>query len=197
MKDYSEKELDKISDAISAWRDEFETNTNFKALTDTQKEDSRFITDMFATCMYNYEGVGPSQWDEDSLTSCCLNILPGKISAGEQFYKNVEPVLSQFFIFLDQKTVICNSMNLSKCLKRISRDMIEAAADPSNWGSAKTFAMSAINAGVDLSDDDAVNKYMKGYNQQITAVKTTNYPRIGRNDPCMCGSGKKFKNCCV
>ncbi|MGH7271990.1 MAG: SEC-C metal-binding domain-containing protein [Polyangiaceae bacterium] len=22
-------------------------------------------------------------------------------------------------------------------------------------------------------------------------------PKIGRNDPCPCGSGKKFKKCCV
>jgi SWIM/SEC-C metal-binding protein len=22
-------------------------------------------------------------------------------------------------------------------------------------------------------------------------------PRIGRNDPCFCGSGKKFKRCCI
>jgi len=21
-------------------------------------------------------------------------------------------------------------------------------------------------------------------------------PKIGRNDPCSCGSGKKYKNCC-
>ena len=21
-------------------------------------------------------------------------------------------------------------------------------------------------------------------------------PKVGRNDPCPCGSGKKFKNCC-
>ncbi|MFN5533520.1 MAG: SEC-C metal-binding domain-containing protein, partial [Planctomycetaceae bacterium] len=21
--------------------------------------------------------------------------------------------------------------------------------------------------------------------------------RVGRNDPCPCGSGKKFKNCCM
>lgn len=24
-----------------------------------------------------------------------------------------------------------------------------------------------------------------------------NEPKIGRNDPCLCGSGKKFKKCCV
>jgi len=176
--------------------DEFELSTNFKSLKDTQKKDSRYIADFFATCMYNYEGASPSQWDEDSLTSCCLDVLPKKISEEEQFFKNVEPVLSQFFIFLSKKNVISNGMELSECLKRISKDMIKAAADPSNWGSAKTFVMSAINAGVDLSDKDALEKYMKEYNQQITAIRTTNYPRIGRNDPCICGSGKKFKKCC-
>ena len=181
---------------VSCWMDEFELSTNFKSLTASQKEDSRSIADFFATCMYNYEGVGPSGWDQNSLTSCCLNILPGKISEGEQFFKNVEPVLSQFFIFLGEKNVISNGIKLAECLKRISKDMIKAAADPSNWGSAKTFVMSAINAGVDLSNEDALDKYMKQYNQQIFAIRTTNYPRIGRNDPCMCGSGKKFKKCC-
>jgi len=23
------------------------------------------------------------------------------------------------------------------------------------------------------------------------------YPKVGRNDPCPCGSGKKFKKCCL
>jgi uncharacterized protein YecA (UPF0149 family) len=31
-----------------------------------------------------------------------------------------------------------------------------------------------------------------------TAVKTIvrDEPKIGRNDPCPCGSGKKYKKCC-
>lgn len=24
-----------------------------------------------------------------------------------------------------------------------------------------------------------------------------NVPKIGRNDPCLCGSGKKYKKCCL
>ena len=24
----------------------------------------------------------------------------------------------------------------------------------------------------------------------------TSYPKVGRNDPCPCGSGKKYKKCC-
>jgi preprotein translocase subunit SecA len=30
--------------------------------------------------------------------------------------------------------------------------------------------------------------------QAQTVVRTN--PKIGRNDPCPCGSGKKYKNCC-
>ena len=30
--------------------------------------------------------------------------------------------------------------------------------------------------------------------QGAIAVRTT--PKIGRNDPCPCGSGKKYKKCC-
>ena len=28
------------------------------------------------------------------------------------------------------------------------------------------------------------------------AVKTSSIAKVGRNDPCPCGSGKKFKKCC-
>ena len=27
--------------------------------------------------------------------------------------------------------------------------------------------------------------------------KVRKYPKVGRNDQCPCGSGKKFKNCCM
>ena len=38
----------------------------------------------------------------------------------------------------------------------------------------------------------AVSSRSESENQQIR--RTT--PKIGRNDPCPCGSGKKYKNCC-
>ncbi|MDD7417105.1 MAG: SEC-C metal-binding domain-containing protein, partial [Spirochaetales bacterium] len=30
--------------------------------------------------------------------------------------------------------------------------------------------------------------------ENIQVVRTS--PKVGRNDPCPCGSGKKYKNCC-
>jgi len=46
----------------------------------------------------------------------------------------------------------------------------------------------------------AVKKEDMSTNQDATAVKKPtrrNNDKVGRNDPCTCGSGKKFKQCCV
>jgi hypothetical protein len=43
--------------------------------------------------------------------------------------------------------------------------------------------------GDDLDEDDLAQK-----EESITVVR--HEPRVGRNDPCPCGSGKKFKKCC-
>ena len=46
----------------------------------------------------------------------------------------------------------------------------------------------------------AVKKEDMSTNQDATAVKKPsrrNNDKVGRNDPCPCGSGKKFKQCCV
>ena len=31
--------------------------------------------------------------------------------------------------------------------------------------------------------------------QKVKQIKL-NQPKVGRNDPCTCGSGKKYKKCC-
>ncbi|OZB48433.1 MAG: hypothetical protein B7X60_03990, partial [Polynucleobacter sp. 39-45-136] len=31
---------------------------------------------------------------------------------------------------------------------------------------------------------------------KVVAAPIRSGPKVGRNDPCTCGSGKKYKNCC-
>lgn len=51
-------------------------------------------------------------------------------------------------------------------------------------------------AGMSLPDDwnpdDAWNQYM-GHSEPVEQLKSD---KVGRNDPCPCNSGKKFKKCC-
>lgn len=60
--------------------------------------------------------------------------------------------------------------------------------------------------GVDLKSIRQMKKWMKAHEAELKAeqaggvqkVETVVHegPRIGRNDPCPCGSGKKYKKCC-
>ena len=34
------------------------------------------------------------------------------------------------------------------------------------------------------------------YREQKSSTTVVKPPKIGRNDPCPCGSGKKYKKCC-
>ncbi|WP_428074442.1 SEC-C metal-binding domain-containing protein [Candidatus Avelusimicrobium luingense] len=60
--------------------------------------------------------------------------------------------------------------------------------------------------GVDFKSIRQMKKWMKTHEAELRAeggapvqkVETVVHegPRVGRNDPCPCGSGKKYKKCC-
>ncbi len=60
--------------------------------------------------------------------------------------------------------------------------------------------------GVDFKSIRQMKKWMKAHESELRAegmadvpkVETVVHegPRVGRNDPCPCGSGKKYKKCC-
>jgi|GEM_PF-1745995 uncharacterized protein YecA (UPF0149 family) len=59
-----------------------------------------------------------------------------------------------------------------------------------------------LNDGVNLQNEKEVERWMQK-NQDLFAKpsqKIETYrrekPKVGRNDPCPCGSGKKYKKCC-
>jgi len=57
--------------------------------------------------------------------------------------------------------------------------------------------------GVDVNNEKEVKKWLKkhpevangGDVQKVETVKRAE-PKVGRNEPCPCGSGKKYKKCC-
>ena len=59
-----------------------------------------------------------------------------------------------------------------------------------------TFTLPSNNKAPERHDNDApqVAPSSDGYAPEIKTVRNTE--KIGRNDPCPCGSGKKYKKCC-
>ena len=62
----------------------------------------------------------------------------------------------------------------------------------------ETAAVHADAGGYGVSETAASSNGGESAEATATAVKTIvrDQPKIGRNDPCPCGSGKKYKKCC-
>ena len=43
-------------------------------------------------------------------------------------------------------------------------------------------------------ESDSSFEFMKNFKPSVAPIKAE--PKIGRNDPCPCGSGRKYKKCC-
>ncbi|MCK4398142.1 MAG: SEC-C domain-containing protein [Methanophagales archaeon] len=203
VEEYSDEEKEEILDKVYEWGVAFSESKYFEELTEEEKQESEFVVLSFTEYMYSYEGLSPEEWDEEELEECCLDVLPRKISADESYFRSIAPVLSAFFSFVEEKRLLRNASNLARGVKEIDKQIVKNASDPKNWGSAKSFVMAAKEAGVDTTNEVELKKFMVLHNlQQLAKLKIDDKPRskskvkIGRNDPCPCGSGKKYKKCC-
>jgi hypothetical protein len=215
--EYTDRELETVHQQVGGWFDGFVKSTQYDLLTETQKDKAPGIVRCFAEYSFRHIGVAPEKWNPGDLTECCLDILPQKISAGPDFFQALAPVLSAFFIFLAEKGLLSNARALARTVAELDKQIVAASQDEVHWGPAKAFAMAALKAGVDLNDRQAVDEFMASFNLQLMARRRPapqapfyptppfpapvapvrrSEPKVGRNDPCPCGSGKKFKKCC-
>ncbi len=62
-----------------------------------------------------------------------------------------------------------------------------------NMHDAKADWLFGMNEWSNIFDDEKRKQIHKDYNRSKIVVRGE---KIGRNDPCPCGSGKKYKKCC-
>ncbi len=212
-----ERDLEAIHRQVGRWFDGFIHSPQYEPLTETQRNDAPDVIRFFTEYSFRYIGVAPEEWNADALIECCVGIMPAKMAAERAYFQAVAPVLSAFFIFLADKDLLGNARILAETVAEMDRVIVSASQDERNWGAAKAFAMAAQKAGVNLCDQKATRQFLALHNLQLLArqrpapqapflpaaslpAATTpmrrSEPKVGRNDPCLCGSGKKFKKCC-
>ena len=88
-------------------------------------------------------------------------------------------------------------------LDKMSPQILAQAKDPQMRAMIIGIYRKMLVAGVDVSDDKEVKKWMKKHPEVLQGGETIKVetvrreePKVGRNDPCPCGSGKKYKKCC-
>ena len=78
------------------------------------------------------------------------------------------------------------------CRTAVAAKFVLRTSSRSPQNSKLTLSRPQINA--QASQNAAKPHVTDSAMKTTTVVRTT--PKIGRNDPCPCGSGKKYKNCC-
>jgi|GEM_PF-3209057 hypothetical protein len=167
MDEYSEEQFQKLVEQVDQLINKFIDSKYFSKLNDSQKDEAGFLIANFSEYMYRYFGLFPKNWDVAGLKECCLSILPQKVTADDDYFKAVSPVLSTFFSFLMEKSILKNGHELISAVKTLDRQILEESRNPANWGMAKSFAMAAEQSGVDLTDEEAMHEFMEFYNQEL------------------------------
>lgn len=65
-----------------------------------------------------------------------------------------------------------------------------------SFGQTQSQRIANSQMSSDMARRQASGGIMQRHTQSQTVTVRRSSPKIGRNDPCPCGSGKKYKNCC-
>ena len=71
-----------------------------------------------------------------------------------------------------------------------------AASGASSGGSSVTTSVTNGSPAVNAQFERALSRALPEEQPSAPQQPVVNGPRVGRNDPCPCGSGKKYKKCC-
>ena len=103
-----------------------------------------------------------------------LNYMVGFLDGIDESLKEPNPIET-----MDEDTVV--SLAFDK--ERLYKNMVAAKAD---W-------LYELPQWKEIFSEEELKKFYKEQKESTTIRKPK---KIGRNDPCPCGSGKKYKKCC-
>ena len=135
-----------------------------------RRDDVRAIVERYLACAYDELGKAPHLLEGDDMAEILKERLPAHFGQRDPLAEHVEPVLAAFLAFQVESAVVLHAFELTRAL-------LEHAS------AFRTIVASGALAG------RAPGKKRTPFVHR--AAKT------GRNDPCPCGSGKKFKQCCM
>jgi hypothetical protein len=176
----------------------------------------------FLNCLFgysvNYVGETPVGLSVSDLNEILFDVIPRKVMAEPQDAVDIVAEFNAFFRFIHREYSIAGAEKLANMLdNKAARRLAKALGNDSNFGMAKSFASQGKAAGYDMTSPEGLNQFMMAYNSglaqpvvssredvlaedehvEYTPTIRHQTPRLGRNDPCHCGSGKKYKKCCL
>jgi len=153
----------------------------------------------------HYLGETVDEMTLGSVREFVLDYVPRKVSTEPDSAASIVFELAMFWEYVDRVYQLTEAKSIVEWLRTDDlADRLEGElSDSSNFGMAKSMFMMGKNAGFDMTSEAGVAAFMDAYNRSVVsnqepaaAPSPERKQKVGRNDPCPCGSGKKFKKCC-
>lgn len=155
-----ERYVTDFMDITYGWVDEFAESAMFDALEESLKEAAAMVARTFVEHIYNYEFAIPEEWTPSHVKSVCLEIIPSSVTAEIEFFETYGKALIEFLKFLGEKKYIDNSVEIIVAVEQIKKQIPIEANNPDNWGNTKRMMMAIKKSGIDLKDQEAIDRYL-------------------------------------
>ena len=110
-------------------------------------------------------------------------------------YKEFRNYLKEYYQFDSNEDemlrgeIICDYIDNAQLDEKEAKENVKDALD-------RYFEIDDLEKQVIIGYIDKIRKKMPIWKQGGKMDNTVQFPKVGRNEPCPCGSGKKYKNCC-
>jgi hypothetical protein len=201
--EYSDEKCAQILADVEIWVQGCQKHFEYKFLSRDAKKNLGNIISFFAEMMYMYHRQSPEQWTKTALHNILTDVYTHNLLVQVSYYKAVGPVLAVFFKYLQSVNVISadKAQVLEGQLKISVAEMLHHYNDQSvvvqtnQLLNAVSNLKRDFNNTTDVIEEDVSNVY--DASKPIEMEQTWHSKKIGRNEPCPCGSGEKYKKCCL
>ncbi len=152
----------------------------------------------------------------DTIEEFLFGFVPQRSTVGPEAAGEIVGELTLFWEYLERVYRLPPSAEMLEWLRSegLEADLQEKLADDSRHGLFKAMITQGMAAGFDMTTDAGIAAFMASYYQFgnrprpspappkpdtarfVPLPEKTSQPKVGRNEPCPCGSGKKYKKCC-
>jgi hypothetical protein len=153
----------------------------------------------------------PGEWDESALRELLLRILPERTPAERSLLEKIAPVTEALLYWLGFEGLLADADALIASVRGLSEDIVAIGMDPQRRGPVKRAMMEAGQANRNVAESQIAETSPTPATAEsvpqeppegpppeaeVPPLPISEYsPKVGRNDPCPCGSGRKYKKC--
>ncbi|MEM7204807.1 MAG: SEC-C metal-binding domain-containing protein [Planctomycetota bacterium] len=150
----------------------FLDSTAAKGVAGVERDQLQEVAQRFLATCYDDLGIAPKLLDGETMAQVLTAALPRRFGRSDPLAAVTEPILEAFLEHLAEHSVFPGAFE--------TRQALAAHTDAFR---------AAVAAGAAHRDGVAVTGPVETVRHRAA--------KVGRNDPCPCGSGRKFKKCCM